>query len=102
MDFKQRCIRGIFIGIALMIVGVLCIIFGGNSKFFIVLAFALVIGGGVFGRYSFRRYVAANNFEREKEKDLERLETMFSAGSISQEEYYALKIGILNAEYDDR
>ena len=101
MDFKQRCIRGIFIGIALGIVGVLCMIFGSRSQFFVVLAFALVIAGGVLGRYSFRRYLAANNFEREKEKDLERLEALFSAGSISQEEYYALKIEILNAEYDD-
>lgn len=101
MDFKQRCIRGIFIGIALGMVGILCMIFGGRSKFFVVLAFALVIVGGVLGRYSFRRYLAANAFEREKEKELKRLETLFSAGNISQEEYYALKIGILNSEYDD-
>lgn len=102
MNYKQRCIRNIIIGIVLMIVGALCIIFGMKSKFFVVMAFVFTIVGGVLGRYSFRRYFAASSFDRAKEKELEKLETLFSSGGISQEEYYALKIEILSAEFDDR
>ena len=106
MNYKQRCIRGVIIGIVLVAVGFLCgllsTIFGMRNKFLIVLAFAFSIMGAFFGRRSLRGLMAIVAFDRAKEKELEKLETLFSAGSISQEEYYSRKIGILSAEYDDR
>ncbi|MCH5206273.1 MAG: hypothetical protein J1F09_04910 [Oscillospiraceae bacterium] len=41
-------------------------------------------------------------FDKKKDKELKKLEEMYSYGEIPQEEYLEIKIKLLNAEYDDR
>ena len=41
-------------------------------------------------------------FNGKKAQELQKLEAIFSGGGITQEEYYARKIQLLNAEYDNK
>ena len=101
MDYKQSCIRGVIIGLILVAAGFFCCIFGMRSTFLIALAFIFTIAGVVLGRHSIKWLMRNAAFERTKEKALNELEALFSGGGISQEQYYAMKIEILSAEYGD-
>ncbi len=104
MSFKKRCILGLVIGLVLVIGSFFCGMFGTMryNTVLIVLAFVFAIVGAAFGRLSIRGLIRVAVFNRNKSKELEKLEAIFSGGGISQEEYYAQKIQLLNAECDDR
>lgn len=105
MNYKQRCIRGVIIGLILVAAGLLCgllsAVSGSKNTFLIAFALIFSIAGVIFGRRSLRGLMAIAVFGRVKAKELEKLEAIFSGGGISQEDYYARKIEILNAEYGD-
>lgn len=103
MTFKQRCILGVIVGVALVLGGFVCGMFGTmrHNTVLIVLTFVFTIVGVVFGRRSTRGLMCMFVFNRKKEQELKKLEAIFAGGGISQEEYYARKIQLLNAEYDN-
>ena len=97
---KQRYTLGVIVGLAFCAVGACCAIFGMHSKFLVTLGLALCIVGAFIGRRSLRGFICIAVFNKAKNKELEKLEAIFAGGGISQEEYYARKIQLLNAEYD--
>ncbi len=104
MNFKKRCILGLVIGLILAVGAYFCGMFGTMRYkiVLIVLAIVFAIVGADFGRRSIRGLIRVAVFNRNKSKELEKLEAIFSGGGISHEEYYARKIQLLNAEYNDR
>ena len=104
MNYKKRCIPSLIIGLVLVAAGFVCMMFGMviNNKILIVLAFIFTIVGVGFGRPSVRGLMCISVFNRKKAQELQKLEAIFSGGGITQEEYYARKIQLLNAEYDNK
>lgn len=104
MSFKKRCILGLVIALVLAIGAFFCGMFGTMryNTILIVLALVFAIVGAGLGRRSIRGLIRVAVFNRNRAKELEKLEAIFSGGGISQEEYYARKIQLLNAECDDR
>lgn len=104
MTYKKRCILGLIIGLALVAGGFVCGMFGTimHNTVLIVLAFVLAIVGAGFGRPSVRGLICVSVFNRKKEQELQKLEAIFAGGGITQGEYYARKIQLLNAEYDNK
>ncbi len=104
MTYKQRCILGIIIGVVLVIGGFVCGFFGTflHNTVLIILAFVFTMVGVVFGRRSTRGLLCISVFNRKKAQELQKLEAIFAGGGITQEEYYARKIQLLNAEYDNK
>lgn len=101
MNYKKRCILGVIIGLVLVAIGFCCMMFGmEKNRLLLILAFVFTIVGAGFGRRSIKGLICVAVFNRSKSKELEKLEAIFSGGGISQEEYYARKIQLLNAEYD--
>lgn len=104
MTYKKRCILFLIIGLVLVAGGFVCGFFGTffHNKVLIVLAVVLAIVGAGFGRPSVRGLICVSVFNRKKEQELQKLEAIFAGGGITQEEYYARKIQLLNAEYDNK
>ncbi len=101
---KRRCIIGAVVGIVLCAVGVFCGCYGSfgmRNVFLVCLGLVLTAAGAFIGRWSLRGLIGVAVFNRKKEKELEKLEAIYSGGGISQEEYFAKKIALLNAEYGD-
>ena len=103
MTYKKRCILGLIIGLVLVAACFVCGMFGTmkHNTVLIVLAFVFAIVGAGFGRRSLRGLMCIPVFNRTKSQELDKLEAIFSGGGISQEEYHARKIQLLNAEYCD-
>ena len=103
MTYKKRCILGVIIGLVLVAGCFVCGMFGTimHSTVLIVFDFVFAIVGAGFGRRSLRRLMCISVFNRKKAQELEKLEAIFAGGGISQEEYHACKIQLLNAEYGD-
>ena len=98
----RRCVIGIVVGLVLVIIGFICLYYWRTGIGFLVYPTVILIGVGVFiGRRSSRRLSHIWIFNKKKEKELEKLEALFSGGAISQEDYFAQKIALLNAEYGD-
>lgn len=99
---KRRCIIGIVVGLILVAIGFVCLYYWRMGIGFLVYPFVIfVVVGVVIGRRSSRRLFYIGIFNKKKEKELEKLEAIYSGGGISQEEYFAKKIALLNAEYGD-
>lgn len=100
---KRRCVIGIVVGLVLVIIGFVCLYYWRTGIGFLVYpSFIFIVVGVFFGRRSSRRLFRVWLFDKKKESELEKLEALFSGGAISQEDYFAKKIELLNAEYGDR
>ncbi len=99
---KRRCIIGIVVGLILVVIGFVCLYYWRKGIGFLVYpTFVFILAGVFIGRRSSRRLTHIWIFNKKKEKELEKLEAIYSGGGILQEEYFAKKIALLNAEYGD-
>ena len=72
------------------------------NKFLIAASVLIISTGAVLGKSALRGIMCSEIFDKKINKELEKLEEMYSRGEIPQEEYLEIKIKLLNAEYDDR
>lgn len=102
MNYKQRCILKLILGIIFVIIGVISLRYSVINKFLIAASVLIISTGAVLGRSALRGLMCSAIFDKKKDKELKKLEEMYSYGEIPQEEYLEIKIKLLNAEYDDR